>query len=100
MLVHGIIAVIGSIVNRKEADDWWLVLLEGIVGIIIGIMTFAWPALTGLVLAYFIAGWALIMGILRVYEAIKLAGIDKHLPGYESCLKDLQTAIKQAKELE
>jgi uncharacterized membrane protein HdeD (DUF308 family) len=71
-LVHGVFAVIGSIAGRKEADDWWLVLLEGILGIIIGIMTFAWPALTGLVLAYFIAAWALINGILRIYGAIKL----------------------------
>lgn len=71
-LVHGLMAVIGSIVARKEADDWWLVLFEGIVGIIIGIMTFTWPTLTGLVLAYFIAAWALINGILRIYGAIKL----------------------------
>ena len=71
-LVHGLMGVIGSIANRKDNEDWWLVLLEGVVSIIIGIMTFTWPGLTGLVLAYFIAAWAVIMGILRIYGAIKL----------------------------
>lgn len=72
VLVHGIMAVIASIAGRKDVEDWWLVLLEGIAGIIIGIMTFAWPAVTGLVLVYFIAAWALITGILEIYGAIKL----------------------------
>lgn len=71
-LVHGLMALIGSIANRAGNRDWWLVMLEGIVGIIIGVMTFAWPGLTGLVLAHFIAAWAVIMGILRIYGAIKL----------------------------
>jgi uncharacterized membrane protein HdeD (DUF308 family) len=72
VLIHGLMAVVGSIMARKEAEDWWIVLLEGIAGIIIGVMTFAWPALTGLVLAYFIAAWALITGLLKVFGAIKL----------------------------
>jgi len=71
-LVHGLMGVIGSIANRAGNEDWWLVLLEGIISIIIGIMTFVWPGLTALVLAYFIAAWAVIMGILRIYGAIKL----------------------------
>ena len=71
-LVHGLMAVIGSIANRAGNEDWWLVLLEGVVSIIIGIMAFAWPGVTALMLAYFIAAWALIMGILRIYGAIKL----------------------------
>lgn len=71
-LLHGIMGVIGSIMNRAGNDDWWLVLLEGVVSIIIGIMTFAWPGLTGLVLAFFIAVWAIVIGILKIYGAIKL----------------------------
>jgi uncharacterized membrane protein HdeD (DUF308 family) len=71
-LIHGVVGVIGSIMNRRENGDWWLVLLEGVVSIIIGVMTFTWPGLTGLVLAYFIAAWALVTGILKIYGAIKL----------------------------
>lgn len=71
-LIHGLMTVFGSIMGRRQAEDWWIVLLEGIIGVVIGIMTFAWPALTGLVLAYFIAAWALITGLLKVYGALKL----------------------------
>jgi uncharacterized membrane protein HdeD (DUF308 family) len=71
-LVHGILSILGSIMNRRDNEDWWLVLLEGIVSIIIGVMTVVWPGLTGLVLAYFIAAWAVVMGILKIYGAIKL----------------------------
>ena len=33
---------------------------------------------------------------LGVYEALNLVGADKHLPGYESCLRDLKAAIAKA----
>lgn len=33
---------------------------------------------------------------LEAYEALKLVGADKHLPGYESCLRDLKAAIAKA----
>ena len=71
-LVHGLVGVIGSIANRAGNEDWWLVMLEGVVSILLGIIVFVWPTLTGLVLAYFIAAWAVTMGILRIYGAIKL----------------------------
>lgn len=72
VLIHGVMTVIGSIMARREVDDWWVVLLEGIVGIIIGVITLAWPGLTGLILAYFIAAWALVTGILKILGAIRL----------------------------
>ncbi len=71
-LVYGFVGLIGSISHRKDNKDWWLVLLEGVVSILIGIMAFAWPGLTGLVLAYLVAAWAIIMGVLRIYQAINL----------------------------
>jgi len=30
------------------------------------------------------------------YEALKLADVDKHLPSYEKCLKQLNEAIEKA----
>lgn len=71
-LVDGIFAVIGGIASRGENQRWWAVLLEGIAGIILGVLTFLWPGTTALVLLYFIAAWALITGVLEIVAAIQL----------------------------
>ena len=71
-LVDGIFAVIAGIAARGYFDRWWAVLLEGMVGIVIGLLTFFWPNITALVLVYFIAVWALITGIFEIVVAIQL----------------------------
>ena len=39
-LVDGIFAIVTSITNWHERDDHWLLLLSGIVGVGIGVVTF------------------------------------------------------------
>jgi uncharacterized membrane protein HdeD (DUF308 family) len=71
-LADGIFAVIAGISSRGYFDQWWAVLLEGLAGILIGVLTFFWPNITALVLLYFIAAWALITGIFEIVTAIQL----------------------------
>jgi uncharacterized membrane protein HdeD (DUF308 family) len=71
-LVNGIFTVIGSLLSRSENQRWWVVLLQGIVGIILGLLTFFYPAVTTLALLYLIAAWALITGIFEVVAGIML----------------------------
>jgi uncharacterized membrane protein HdeD (DUF308 family) len=71
-LVDGIFAIFAGIAASRYFDRWWAVLLEGVVGVVIGLLTFFWPNITALVLLYFIAAWALITGIFEIVAAIQL----------------------------
>ncbi len=49
--------------------NWWMLLLEGIAGVILGILVFIWPGITALVLLFLIAAWAVITGIIELVAA-------------------------------
>jgi uncharacterized membrane protein HdeD (DUF308 family) len=72
VLVDGIFTVIAGIASYRYFKRWWAVLLEGAVGIVIGLLTFFWPNITALALLYYIAAWALITGIFEIVAAIQL----------------------------
>ena len=71
-LVDGIFAIFAGIAARGYFERWWAMLLEGMAGVVIGLLTFFWPGVTALVLVYFIASWALITGIFEIVAAIQL----------------------------
>lgn len=71
-LVDGVFAVIAGIVMHREQERWWMMILEGLVGIIVGVLTFVWPVITALVLLYFIAAWAIVTGAFEIAAAIRL----------------------------
>ncbi len=71
-LVDGIFTVIAGVASYRFFERWWAMLLEGVAGVVIGVLTFIWPSITALVLVYFIAAWALITGIFEIVAAIQL----------------------------
>ncbi len=69
-MADGIFAAAAGVASNGYFERWWAVLLEGLTGIVIGVLTFFWPNVTALVLIYFIAAWAVITGIFEIVAAI------------------------------
>lgn len=70
-LVDGVLAIIAAVKGGNPMPRWWLA-IAGIAGIAAGALTFLMPGLTALVLVTFIAVWAIILGVMEIYGAIKL----------------------------
>lgn len=73
-LVDGVLAVVSSIQGRKTHQDWWVLLLWGLVSVITGALTLAVPPLAILVLVYYFAAWAIVTGVMEIIAAIRLRG--------------------------
>ena len=72
VLVDGVFRVIGAIGHRDSDKEWGFDLVIGIMGIIIGFLTFHAPRITALALIIYIAAWALMIGATEIALAIKL----------------------------
>ena len=68
-LLDGIFDLVSAI---RSSNHHWTFVLEGIVGIIFGILTLLWPGITVMVLLYLIAFWAIFTGVLEIVAGIRL----------------------------
>jgi uncharacterized membrane protein HdeD (DUF308 family) len=74
-LIGGIVAAALAIWHTKE-QGWALLLVEGILGILAGIVAFFWPGITAFALLFLIAAWAIVTGIMQIVSALtRLPGI-------------------------
>lgn len=71
-LVDGVFAIVGVFTGTRMGTPRWLLFLEGVVGILVGLIAFIFPGLTAVALLYLIAAWAIITGIAEVATAIRL----------------------------
>ena len=70
--IDGVLTVYHSFQLRKTEDRWWVLLLEGLAGIGIGLITFFYPQVTAALLVILVAVWAVATGIFELVAAIRL----------------------------
>jgi uncharacterized membrane protein HdeD (DUF308 family) len=72
MFIDGIFAVVSAARAARAGEQWGLLVFEGIVGIVVGVVAVLWPAITVTVFVLLVGVWALITGVLMLSAAIKL----------------------------
>lgn len=75
IIADGLFQIVYAITRRKEFQRWWLLLLEGIFSLALGVITFVWPGITGIALFMMIVAWAIVTGVLEIAAAIQLRRI-------------------------
>jgi uncharacterized membrane protein HdeD (DUF308 family) len=69
-LVNGVFALVAALAGRDVEGRGYLV-LEGALGVLAGLVTLMNPGITGIVLLWLLAGWAILSGIIQVAAAIR-----------------------------
>ncbi|HMA34553.1 MAG TPA: HdeD family acid-resistance protein [Chloroflexia bacterium] len=75
-LVDGVFAFVGGLTAAgTDAGLRWALVLTGLAGILVGLITFFWPGITATVLLAFIIAWAVVTGIFEIVAAIRLRAV-------------------------
>jgi uncharacterized membrane protein HdeD (DUF308 family) len=70
-IVDGVIAIL-AVMRHKERGRWWVVLVEGILGVAAGLVALAVPGITAVTLVLIIGAWAILTGIMEIAAAVRL----------------------------
>ena len=71
-LVDGVVAIIAAIRMNHAEGNWIWMLLEGVLGVIVGAITFIFPGLVALWLVFLFGAWAILTGILAIVSAFQI----------------------------
>lgn len=72
-IIDGVLGILAGFVLRGQSWGW--VVFSGVLGIVIGIIAFRWPAAIGLALILLIAMWALIIGSFQIAGSFTLKSL-------------------------
>ncbi|MFG6448771.1 HdeD family acid-resistance protein [Roseateles sp. BYS180W] len=77
-LVDGVMSVVLAVIERKALEHWVAMLLWGLLGIFVGVVSLMRPELAALSLSVYMAVWALFVGGMQVVTAVRLRKIIEH----------------------
>jgi uncharacterized membrane protein HdeD (DUF308 family) len=71
-LVDGVLGIWAALAGRRDHEHWWVLLLVGLLGVVVGVLTFVAPGVTAMALLFYIALWAIGTGTLQIIAAVRL----------------------------
>ena len=102
-IISGITAVAAALQNR-EVHGWGVLLFEGILWLLVGVVALVWPGITALSFLYLLAVWAVITGILELIAPLSFPmsggrGVLMVLSGLVSIVFGIIIAVQPASGL-
>lgn len=70
--VDGVFAIVSTITEETRRENWVWLLLEGVFGILIGVLTVLQPAAMSEAWLIVIAAWAIVTGVFEIITAIRI----------------------------
>jgi uncharacterized membrane protein HdeD (DUF308 family) len=71
----GVLVLSFGLMAAGDSEQWWPLVLSGILGIGLGVLTFARPGTIALGLVYVVGFWAIVTGLLEIVGALRLRDI-------------------------
>jgi uncharacterized membrane protein HdeD (DUF308 family) len=71
-MIQGVAEVVLGMRGEADGTVWWTMIILGVLALAAGIVAFAWPGLTVVVLLYVIAASAIVRGVFAIVAAISL----------------------------
>jgi len=71
-VIDGITNLMLGLSRSQPHGRSWAQVVQGIAGIVVGVLAFIWAGITALVLVLFIGAWAVVTGVLEIVAAIRL----------------------------
>jgi uncharacterized membrane protein HdeD (DUF308 family) len=76
-VIDGAISIISSLTKIKEEHNWWYLLMQGILSVLIGGLVIRAPFLTEILIVIYIAIWMIAIGALEIVTAVRLHKVIK-----------------------
>ena len=76
-IADGVLAIVAAVRGIKEGDRWGWMTVEGVLGILAGLIALFFPGLGGLTLTLLVAAWALATGTFEIAAAFKVRKLIK-----------------------
>jgi len=71
-ILDGVAAVVAGVRHRRQEAHWVWHIVEGAISIVAGIVAFAWPGVTALVILYLVAFWSVFTGVTEAMAAFAM----------------------------
>jgi uncharacterized membrane protein HdeD (DUF308 family) len=72
MLADGAFALIAGLRAAQRQERWWLLAIEGLLDLAVGVIAFLWPGIALLTFIYIAAFWAIVSGVALLAAAFRL----------------------------